>query len=56
MPKKKDAEDETYSPAVVRQRFEAALRGARLAGPQHVRSVTPKRAKPQPKKRKKRQG
>jgi hypothetical protein len=35
------------------QRFEAALRGARIAGSQHKESVTPKRAKPQRKKRKK---
>jgi hypothetical protein len=31
-------------------RFEAALRGARIAGPQHKESVTPKRPKPQRKK------
>jgi hypothetical protein len=34
-------------------RFEAALRGARIAGPQHKESVTPKRAKMQRKKRQK---
>jgi len=42
-----------FPPSVAKRRFEAALRGARIAGPQHVQSVTPKRAKPQRKKRKK---
>jgi predicted Zn-dependent protease len=42
-----------FSPEEVRQRFEAALRGARIAGPQHNESVTPKRAKPQQKKKSK---
>jgi hypothetical protein len=40
-----------YTEEETRQRFETALRGARIAGPQHVESVTPKRAKPQRKKR-----
>ncbi len=46
-------EEETYSEKETRKRFEAALRGARLAGPLHKGSVTPKRFKPQRKKRKK---
>jgi hypothetical protein len=33
-----------------RQRFEAALRGARIAGPKHKESVTPKRRGPQQRK------
>jgi hypothetical protein len=44
---------EQFSADESRKRFEAALRGARLAGPQHKESVTPKRVKPQRKKRKK---
>jgi len=36
-----------YPEQETRRRFEAALRGARLAGPQHQKSVTLKRAKPQ---------
>ena len=36
-----------YSPKENNIRFEAALRGARLAGPQHMQSVTPKRASKQ---------
>jgi hypothetical protein len=44
---------EHFDPAEARQRFEAALRGARVAGPQHKESVTPKRPKPQRKKRRK---
>lgn len=44
---KKDAKDETYDAAEAQHRFEAALRGARIAGPQHVESVTPKRGKRQ---------
>jgi hypothetical protein len=42
-----------FSARETQKRFEAALRGARLAGPQHKESVTPKRAKPQRKKRSK---
>jgi hypothetical protein len=45
--------DDHYNKEETKQRFEAALRGARIAGPQHVESVTPKRPKPQRKKRKK---
>jgi hypothetical protein len=41
-----------YTEEEARQRFEAALRGARIAGPQHKGSVTLKRPKPQRKKRK----
>jgi len=36
-----------------KRRFEAALRGARLAGPKHNESLTPKRTRKQSKKRKK---
>jgi hypothetical protein len=42
---------DTYSKQEAARRFEAALRGARIAGPQHRESVTPKRAKVQRKKR-----
>jgi len=42
-----------FSPEETQQRFNAALRGARIAGPQHKHSVTPKRVKSQRKKRKK---
>jgi hypothetical protein len=48
--------DEAFTLKETRLRFEAALRGARIAGPQHVESVTPKHAKPQRKKRKKKLG
>jgi hypothetical protein len=40
------AEDK-FTDQEVRRRFEAALRGARIAGPQHKKSVTPKRGKAQ---------
>jgi hypothetical protein len=43
---------ERYDEQETRRRFEAALRGARIAGPQHVENVTPKRTKPQRKKSK----
>jgi hypothetical protein len=42
-----------YSPAEIKRRFEAALRGAQLAGPIHKESVTPKGQKKQSKKNKK---
>jgi hypothetical protein len=42
-----------YSQEETRQRFEAALRGARIAGPKHKKSVTPKRRGPQLRKTKK---
>jgi len=45
-------ETEKFSAEETRHRFEAALRGARIAGSQHKESVTPKRPKPQRKKRK----
>jgi len=38
-----------FTPEETKRRFESALRGARIAGPQHKESVTPKRAKPQQK-------
>jgi hypothetical protein len=43
---------EHYSEQESQRRFEAALRGARLAGPKHNESLTPKRVRPQQKKRK----
>lgn len=49
-------ERKEFTPEEAKRRFEAALRGARIAGPQHVESVTPKRAKPQRKKRAKKRG
>ena len=45
--------NEEYGPKVTRERFEAALRGARIAGPKHKESVTPKRKRKQSKKQKK---
>jgi hypothetical protein len=44
-------DDKSFSKEETERRFEAALRGARLAGPKHKESVTPKRTKPQRKKR-----
>jgi hypothetical protein len=49
-PKSKNIE---YTGEETRHRFETALRGARIAGPQHKESVTPKPKGPQRKKRKK---
>jgi len=49
MPKKPD--QESYGETETRERFEAALRGARIAGPKHKESLTPKRTKPQRKKK-----
>jgi hypothetical protein len=40
------SKDMNYPKKEAQQRFEAALRGARIAGPQH-KSVTPKPAKKQ---------
>jgi hypothetical protein len=42
-----------FKPAEAKLRFEAALRGARIAGPLHKESVTPKRHNPQRGKSKK---
>jgi hypothetical protein len=39
--------DDQHSGEEARKRFEAALRGARIAGAQHKESMTPKRPKPQ---------
>jgi len=41
------AKNEGYSKEEVEARFQAALRGARIAGSQHKESVTPKRRGPQ---------
>ena len=43
---------EEYSQKETQERFEAALRGARIAGPQHKFIVTPKRSKTQQKRKK----
>jgi hypothetical protein len=40
-----------YTEEEAQRRFEAALRGARIAGPKHNESLTPKRVRAQPKKR-----
>lgn len=45
--------EQSFSPDEAKRRFEAALRGARIAGPQHKESAKPKAAKLQRKKRKK---
>jgi hypothetical protein len=44
---------EQFTEEEARKRFETALRGARLAGPKHNESLTPKRARTQRKKSKK---
>ena len=44
---------ELFSAKKTEVRFKAALRGARVAGPQHIQSVAPKGAEPQQKKLKK---
>lgn len=41
---------ERFSAEETKQRFEAALRGARIAGAQHKESAAPKRQKAQRKK------
>lgn len=43
--------NEQFSKEETQRRMEAALRGARIAGPQH-KSVTPKRKRAQRKKKK----
>jgi hypothetical protein len=45
--------NEQFSPEETKTRFETALRGARIAGPQHKESEPPKLKGPQRKKRKK---
>jgi hypothetical protein len=45
-------DQEEYGTKEAKRRFEAALRGARIAGPQHKVSVTPKRPKVQRKAKK----
>jgi hypothetical protein len=47
----KDRKTGEFPAGVTQKRFEGALRGARIAGPQHNESVTPKRRKAQPKKK-----
>ena len=49
---RKDAAQGTFPAEEAEQRFEAALPGARIAGPQHKESVAPKPKGPQRKKRK----
>ena len=49
MPEKKPID--RYSDEEAERRLHAALRGARLAGPQHKESVTPKRVSKQPKRK-----
>jgi hypothetical protein len=44
--------DDKFSKEETDRRFAAALRGARIAGPRHVESVTPKQGNPQQKKKK----
>jgi hypothetical protein len=44
---------ERFSEQETQRRFESALRGAQIAGPRHNESLTPKRVRPQSKKRKK---
>jgi hypothetical protein len=49
----KRPQHQEYSEKETTERLAAALRGARIAGPQHKESVTPKRPKAQRKKRSK---
>jgi hypothetical protein len=49
----KSHKDDQYSQSEAKARFEAALRGARIAGPKPMKDISPKRAKPQHKRRKK---
>jgi hypothetical protein len=44
---------EQFTAKETQTRFEAALRGARTAGPKHNESLTPKRDRAQPRKKKK---
>jgi hypothetical protein len=44
---------EKFTPEEARRRFEAALRGARIAGHKPMKSMTPKRTKAQLAKKKK---
>jgi hypothetical protein len=43
----KEKQSDKFNADEVQRRFEAALRGARIAGPKHKKSVTPKRRGPQ---------
>jgi hypothetical protein len=49
----KKTSDEQYSEKESQARFEAALKGALNTPPKPLKSLTPKRDKPQPKKREK---
>jgi len=44
--KQKRDDKPSFSSEETRHRFEAALRGARIAGPRHKESAAPKRPKP----------
>jgi hypothetical protein len=46
----KTTQHETYSEPETQRRFDAALRGSRIAGPRHNESLTPKRARKQRRK------
>lgn len=46
----KRGDGDHYTKDEAARRFEAALRGARIAGPKHKPSVTPKRRGPQQRK------
>jgi hypothetical protein len=46
-----DSKSERFGSEETTRRFEAVLRGARIAGAQHKESVTPKKRKAQRKKR-----
>jgi hypothetical protein len=50
--RKRKVEDR-YSENETQRRFETALRGARIAGPKHKESMTPKRRGPQQRRIKK---
>jgi hypothetical protein len=47
----KNSTDEQFSVEESKRRFEAALRGARMAGSQHRRNAAPKKSKPQQKRK-----
>jgi hypothetical protein len=50
------ASHDQYNAEEARKRFEAALRSARIAGPKHKKSVTPRRPQAQRKDNKKSDG
>jgi hypothetical protein len=48
-----DPDEDRYDDKEAKKRFEAALRGARIAGPRHTKSDAPKRPRTPRNRRKK---